>query len=192
MPPIRKGCLIRMMNNSKKGVTLVELVICCVIMVLLAGACTAVVLSGQKMFLSGSRSANIQLEANALQTAIVNALPNMVKVESKTVADTKSTTEGVGIYFDGDVLTIRSAGADMTINSVNGLKCEFKRVGKSDSDTARAQFVYTATMSDGTIVSGGVVLTNTKYTDVGISAIDNLKTVGTALYFSVPVEAPGT
>ena len=168
-----------------------ELVICCVIMVLLAGACTAVVVSGQKLFITGSETANTQLEVNALQTAIVNTLPHMVTVEQKGVADAQGATKGVSIFYAGDALTIRNAENDIILDGVTALKCEFKRVGKSDSDTARAQFVYTATMSDGSTISSGVVLPNTKYTDVGISAIDNLKTAGTALYFSVPEEAPG-
>ena len=143
---------------------------------------------------------NNQLEANVLQTAIINSLPKMIKVEQKSIDDAKATTEGVAIFFDSGTLTIRQNGFNMTVNKVNGLTYEFKRAGKASSDlaipeTARAQFVYHATLEDGSSINGGLVLTNTKYTDVvaaGISGNINLETSGKALYFSAPSDESGT
>ena len=187
-----------MINKSKKGVTLVELVICCVIMVLLGGACTAVIVSGQKLFLTGSQTANKQLEANVLQTTMVNSLPKMVDVEQDSVINVKTaiaTNGGVGIYFDDStsVFTISCDGSDITVNGVKEFTYEFKQVG-TNTDTARTQVVYTAKMSSDSTdspISGGVVLTNTKHSAVASFCSSTALGANTALYFSVPAEDVG-
>lgn len=50
------------MKRTKKGITLVELVVCCGIMVMLAGACTAVLVSGARLFSDSSDTARAQLQ----------------------------------------------------------------------------------------------------------------------------------
>jgi len=176
--------LIRM-NKSKKGVTLVELIICCVVMILLGGACTAVLVSGQKLFNSGSNAANTQLEANVIQTTIVNGLPSMRVIEKKPLADAKATTTGTSIFFDGDTFTIRQNGIDITVNAVEGFSYKLDKVGQAASTTAKVQFVYTATMDDGSSVSGGVVLTNTTYNS-SMEALESIDWTTESVYFSTP------
>lgn len=180
------------MRKSKKGITLVELVICCVIMILLAGACTAVVVSGQRLFISGSQTANTQLETNVLQTAIMNSLPKMGVAKRDTVANVKSTLAadgGVGIYFDEttSTFTISKADSDITVNGVKSFKYDFKKVGSTD--TARTQFVYEVTMADNSTLSGGVVLINTMDKNApSLSEMTDLNVAGNALYFGTPSE----
>ena len=159
-------------------------------MILLAGACTAVIVSGQRLFVKGSQTANTQLETNALQTTIIKSLPNMSVVTKKTsptdVQTVKTSTEGVGIFLEDGKLTIRRHGSNVTINSVAKFECGFKKVGAND--TGRTQFVYEATMSDGTKISGGVVLINTKHSEVESIALNAELTADTALYFSMSDE----
>ena len=170
-----------MMNKSKKGITLVEMIICCVLMVLLAGACTAVLVSGQKLFASGSETANSQLEANLLQTALLKALPSATCVEARPVSGIESDTENVSIFFDGDVLTIRQKGSNITVNKVKELTISFKKAGLDSagepegggtgSDGVRTMFTYEASLEDGSKVTGGMALTNVPYDEESFPGI---------------------
>ena len=184
-------------NNTKKGVTLVELVISCIVMVLLAGACTAVLISGQKLFLSGSQMANNQLEASLLQNTLLNMLPKMVEVElievesSGATVGAKDKEEGVSLFFDNGKFTIRQDESNTNVNKVVDFSYDFQEVGTSRGidnkgnpipRTSRAQFVYVATLEDGRTISGGMVLANTKYADVSHISQDANK----ALHFSIP------
>jgi len=196
------------MNKSKKGVTLVELVIACSIMVLLAGACTAVLVSGQRLFISGAQTATNQLEANLLQTSLLKSLPNVVGVEVTTTDAVKNDTDGVSIFMEnGGSLTIRKNGTNMTVNNVKTFEYRFKIAGKEatydadgdpttpetlSTDTAKARFIYTAELEDGTSITGGLVLTNIPYKNVGsISGEwDGEDTYG-ALYFPITLEETG-
>ena len=189
-----------MMNKSKKGVTLVELVIACVIMVMLGGACTAVLVSGQKLFISGSKTANNQLEANLLQTTILNALPKMLIVDQDSVTDVKAAITAdvggaekidcVGIYFEGSaedpIFTISRNGSNITIHNVTKFEYTLKKLGSSE--TAKTQFVYTAELADGSEITGGVVLGNMTFKKEveakGISGNHSLASENKALYFS--------
>jgi len=219
---IRKECLIsvKRLNNSKKGVTLVELVVSCTIMVLLAGACTAVLLSGQKLFLSSTQTANNQLEANLLQTTILKALPSAAKVSVKNLNDVKADTTGVGIYFDDNTFTVQNKGNSITVNNVDEFEFSFEMVGKEIaitpavtpdpadpsataipavmSDTARTQFVYTAKLEDGSEISGGIVLSNVIYKNSGVEGfsgvLETLTLSGNkaALYFEFAPQAGPT
>ena len=90
------------MKQSKKGITLVELVICCAILVLLGGACTAVLVSGQTVFNTSSKTANAQLDADVLQTYLMNLLPPAKNIkEANRLTDVKDTAnEFNAIFFD--------------------------------------------------------------------------------------------
>lgn len=62
----------------------------------------------------------------------------------------------------------------------------FKKAGASD--TARAQFVYKATLNDGSTYSGGFIPGNVKYADLlddeGNVSTGELAVDGKAIYFS--------
>ena len=163
------------MKKSKKGVTLVELVICCAIMVMLAGACTAVLVSGQRLYASGSGSANARITADLLQTSLYGKLPGKgsVKVIPVSVAadvtPVKGSSTGTALYFqDGDVLVIQNDGNPMTVNDVTGFTYTFQKVGINDS--ARTQFHYTATLANGGTCSGGIVSSKLAFQDITLAA----------------------
>ena len=177
---------MKILNKSKKGVTLVELVIACVIMVLLGGACTAVIVSGQKLFISGSQNANAQLEANIVQTAVLNSLPRMDSVAKVGVDELQSKTEGLAFSVSDSTLTIWQNGSEITVNNIKGFQCSINKAGDSGSDSARAQFSYTLTLSDNVPISGGLVLNNTVHEEIpsGLKGAVVLN-AGEALYFFV-------
>lgn len=152
------------MKRSKKGITLVELVICCAIIVMLGGACTAVLASGAQIFNTSSRTANAQLDADVLQTFMINNLPSAKNpTTEKSLTEAKALTEGIAIYVEDSTLTIQVDGNATSIRSVTELEYKFAKAGDPTSQSARAQFLYTATLTNGSTLSGGFVLGNEKY-----------------------------
>ena len=157
-----------MMKQSKKGITLVELVICCAILVLLGGACTAVLVSGQTVFTTSSKTANAQLDADVLQTYLMNLLPPAKNIkEATSLSDVKDTAkEFNAIFFDSandNVFTLRRGKDFTTIQSITGFQYNIVSAGEAASTSARAQLQYTITLTDGSEINGGFVLANVKY-----------------------------
>lgn len=179
------------MKRSKKGITLVELVITCAIIVLLGGACTSVLVSGQSIFNTSTKSANAQLDADVLQTYLMNLLPpskNINKLNS--VDEAKNQATGNCLYFDGDQFTLRSEGKDTVISSVTEFAYSVVPAGDPDSTTVRAQLQYTITLKDGSTLEGGFVMGNVAY-DSSI-AYHDAKVSENPLSFNVPVPDPPT
>lgn len=153
------------MKRSKKGITLVELVITCAIIVLLGGACTSVLVSGQSIFNTSTKSANAQLDADVLQTYLMNLLPPSKNIQQISDVDAKSLPNGNCMYFDGDQFTLRSEGKDTVISSVTEFAYSVVPAGDPASTTVRAQLQYTITLKDGSTLEGGFVLGNLAYDD---------------------------
>ena len=154
------------MKNSKKGITLVELIICCAIIVMLGGACSAVLASGSTIFNTSSHTANAQMDSDVLQNFMMNLIPSTNNVSQITVAEAKALSGGNCLFFDDEndnLFTVRIDGKNTSIRSVKEFEYQIIRAGDPDSDTARAQFVYTVTLSDGNKLNGGFVLSNMKF-----------------------------
>lgn len=152
------------MNHSKKGVTLVELVICCAIIVMLGGACTAVLASGSKIFNDSTSSANAQLDSDVLQRYLMNKIPSAKNISQGSLdADGKFTPDANGsyLYIQDGSLAISIDGNVTTIRSVVDLEYKLEKAGSSTS--SRAQFCYTATLADGSQLSGGFIMSNIKF-----------------------------
>lgn len=162
------------MKKSKKGITLVELVLCCAIIVMLGGACTALLMSGNTIFNQSSSTANAQLDADVLQTYMMNLLPRTNDISQPSLAEAKALSEGNCIFFDDendDLFTLRIDGENTTIRSIEEFEYSIVRAGAESSTTARAQLFYTVTLADGTTFSSGFVLSNIKYDDSTMSAM---------------------
>ena len=152
------------MKRSKKGITLVELVITCAIIVLLGGACTSVLVSGQSIFNTSTKSANAQLDADVLQTYLMNLLPPSKNIKQVVSVDAaKSQDTGNCLYFDGDQFTLRSEGKDTVISSVTEFAYSVVPAGDPASAKVRAQLQYTITLKDGSTLEGGFVMGNVAY-----------------------------
>lgn len=162
------------MRYSKKGVTLVELVICCAIIVMLGGACTAVLASGSSIFNTSTATANAQLDADVLQTYLMNLIPSASNVSQETLDENDTFTapeKGSALFIQDGTLAISVDGKVTTIRSVTDLEYELVKAGSKDS--SRAQFCYKATLSDGSTISGGFVLSNVKYTELSGKVTEN-------------------
>ena len=154
------------MKNSKKGITLVELVICCAIIVMLGGACTAVLASGSTIFNHSAKAASAQLDSDVLQTHMINLLPSAKNIRSADHSEAKDISEGKGtsLFLDENgTFIIRNNGSNTTIHSVESFSYEVLRAGTSD--TAKAQLKYAVKFYDGSILEGGFLLTNVTYTN---------------------------
>lgn len=158
-----------MMHKSKKGVTLVELVICCAIIVMLGGACSAVLASGSRVFNTSSHTANAQLDVNVIQNYMMNLVPSADEMYPTTLEEAKAKTSGNCLFFDNEVFTIRINGKNTAIRSVKEFTYDVIRAGDPTSSSARAQFVYTITLSDDNTLTGGFVLINMSYADAQAS-----------------------
>ena len=149
------------MKKNKRGVTLVELIICCAIIVMLGGACSAVIASGATVFNQSSRTANAQLDADVLQTLLLNSLPSTSSFQQVTLENAMESTDGTCLFFDEDeTFTISSNGKLTTICSITGFTYSVIRAGDDGSPYARAQLQYTVTLTDGSSFNGGFVLSN--------------------------------
>ena len=152
------------MKHSKKGITLVELIICCAIIVMLGGACSAVLASGSTIFNTSTHTANAQLDSDVLQNFMMNLIPSTNKVDKITVAQAKELASGNCLFFDDEndnTFTVRVNGKNTSIRSIEEFEYQIIRAG--DTDTARAQFVYAITLSDGNTPRRGFVLSNMKF-----------------------------
>lgn len=157
------------MKKSKKGVTLVELIICCFIIVMLGGACTALLMSGEHIYSSSADAAGAQLDADVLQTYMMKMIPSADNV----MVDTIPAADQDGLYFDDEgVFTISANGKLTTIESVSEFKYSLVKAGDSASGNARVQLVYTVTMDDDSEFTGGFIMSNVKYDDSMASMVD--------------------
>lgn len=155
------------MKRSKKGVTLVELVICCTIIVLLGGACSAVLASGATIFNQSTSTANAQLDAEVLQRFMMKLVPSAQDVSQITLDEAEALADGSCLYFDSDndgKFTVQVNGEKTSFRSITELEYEIIRAGDSASETARAQLKYTAYLAGGSKLEGGFVLSNIRFT----------------------------
>lgn len=151
------------MKNSKKGVTLVELVICCAIIAMIGGACSAVIASGSTIFNKSTSAAHAQLDSDVLQNYMIGIMPSATNIAFHTAATMDDVNEY--LYFDDDDrFIVRINGNDTSIRSVT--KFEYAVVTAGLDGNARAQFIFKATLNDGTSLSGGYVMSNVRYTAV--------------------------
>ena len=150
------------MKNSKKGITLVELIICCAIIAMIGGACSAVIASGSKVFNQSSRTANAQLDSDVLQTFMMNILPsasNVAVYNDETMVNTAKY-----LYIDEDNqnrFTVHSNGTESSIRSIE--EFAYIIIPAGTADDARAQFLYKATFNDGSTLNGGFIMSNVKF-----------------------------
>jgi len=157
------------MKKSKKGVTLVELIICCFIIVMLGGACTALLMSGEHIYSNSADAAGAQLDADVLQTYMMKLVPSADNV----TVDTVPAADQDGLYFDDEgVFTISANGKLTTIDSVSEFKYSLVKAGDPASGNARTQLVYTVTMDDDSEFTGGFIMSNVKYEDSMASMVD--------------------
>lgn len=153
------------MKYSKKGVTLVELVICCAILVMLGGACTAVMTSGAQVFNQSTRTASAQIESDVLQTFMMNILPSASNI--RLYDNSTMIPEGKYIYLDSTGkkhFIVRSNDKDTSIRSVESFK--YAVISAGTNSDARAQFIFKATLDNGKILTGGYVMSNVRFSEV--------------------------
>ena len=148
------------MKRTKKGITLVELVICCAIIVLIGGAATALLMSGEHLIIPSAKNIGI--------------------IETDEDNDLLLPAAGNCIYFnDADTLIIRTGSKETEIRAVTGFVYQIILAGVPNESlpsqsteptteteppiTARAQFLYTVTFRNGQSYQGGFVINNLSY-----------------------------
>ena len=178
------------MKHSKKGVTLVELIICCGILGLLGLGCTTLLLSGHNAFSSGAKATESQMDLALVQNQLIKFVPS---ASSFTISPDESNVQSKGHYVsfqeneDGSkVFTVRNNGKDITAESIASFTYQIIRAAEAAPEAteppagatestepvenedasqgyARAQFVYTVRTKDGSTFKGGFLLCNLAY-----------------------------
>ena len=195
------------MKRTKKGITLVELVICCAIIVLIGGAATALLMSGEHLFSNSADSASNQMELDVLQSHMMNIIPsakNIGIIETDEDDNLLLPAAGNCIYFnDEGTLIIRSGTKETVIRDVTGFDYWIILAGVPNESqpsqsadpttateptiTARAQFQYKVTFRNGQTYQSGFVINNLSYPAVKAklgTAENDLK--DSPIYVSIP------
>lgn len=184
------------MKKTKRGVTLVELIICCSIIVMLGGACSAVIASGSSIFNKSTSTAHAQMESDVFQTFMINILPSAkeLKSGSGSVAELEN-----GLFINSeDDLIVRVDGNDTRIRSVSSLEYHVVPAGSGSSPSARSQMNYTLTFKDGSFIKSGFVLSNVKFSKVAENSLNGTLTFDSTLpenhykYISFDKANPGS
>lgn len=157
-----------MRKRSKRGITLVELAICCAITLLLGGACLTVLLSGRGMFDKGAQTADTMLETDIFQTFMMQQLPSATSI-TQTESDgvLQSETCSYLAVEDGGVTLHRGSNV-IRLTTIRDCRYAVIPAGLPASDSARAQFVYTLYFKDGTSLSGGFVMAGIRYEEAAL------------------------
>lgn len=159
------------MRKSKKGVTLVELIICCGIIVMIGGACTAVLMSGHKIFNDSASAAAAQLDTDVIQTYLTSVVPRTKELKYDVDVAIDPNAKVCGLYFveegEGEsakkVFTINLDGKETKFPSVADFEFQLEAAGDPLDAAVKPQFCYTVTMKGGVSYSSGFVLVNMNY-----------------------------
>ena len=183
------------MKKSKKGITLVELIICCAIIAMIGGACSTVIAAGSKVFNQSSQTANAQLDSDVLQNFMMNILPSATNVSVYTGETMVDTAKYLFIDEDNqDQFTVSANGTQTSIRAVEAF--EYILVPAGSADDARAQFLYKATFDDGSSLSGGFIMSNMKFSlipeeltpDPNEEELQYVNLADTPIAFNIPTE----
>ena len=152
-----------MCTRSKKGLTLVELAICCAITLLLGSACLSLLLSGRSLFDKGAQSANSAMEYDILQTFMMQQLPSAVEIEQIATPDSVQSSKVGTLSVEDGALVICTGSTVIRLTTISDLQYTMIRAGHSASHTAAPQLCYTVHFKDGSSFNAGFVLVNMKY-----------------------------
>lgn len=199
------------MKHSKKGVTLVELVICCGILVLLGAGCTALLMSGENAFSTGAKATSAHLDASTVQTHLMKAIPSAKSVALISDEEAATLPAGNCLFFNEENdFIIRNNGNEIKLDAITGFTYSFVKAGETveaaaedptegtadaegeedagNAAYARAQFVYTITTSSGSKLDGGFLLSNFAY-DKLIAALEaDAAVAGTEIDFTEMID----
>lgn len=154
-----------MRKQSKRGITLVELIICCAITLLLGGACLTVLLSGQDMFTKGTQTANTMMEAEIFQTFMLEQLPSaseIAQTEPNGISQSKMYSR---LTVEDQAVTISTGDNIIRLATISDCRYAVIPAGLPASASAQPQLVYTLYFADGASLSGGFVMTNMRYAE---------------------------
>lgn len=154
-----------MRMRSKRGITLVELAICCAITLLLGTACLTVLLSGRGMFDKGVQTANSMLEADIFQTFMMQQLPYATGIAQTVPNDLAQSERYSHLTAENGKLTIDTGGSTICLATIKDCSYAVIPAGLPSSKLTQPQLVYTLHFEDGASLSGGFVMANMRYED---------------------------
>lgn len=143
--------------KSKRGFTLVELIVSALITVIIIGAAAAAVALGLEIFNSATKTAAQQRRIKLAETALKE---NILIAQSYTIGQRAPGTvpeadDGIYLYFDNDVFVILINGSTITVRDIESVEIDFEKA----SNLCRARYTITP---PGLSHSGVIVMNNIK------------------------------
>lgn len=144
------------LRNSKKGVTLVELIAVCAISVaVIAAACTLLYM-GSKSAARGAAQAASHGDAHLLETYLQSELPTAVSVGADKPGDSAGAITAFRFDPDG-TLAVETNGAPQYIDGIESVALSLSQAGGN----RKLSYTIRAGGDNGSYtLSGGVVLNN--------------------------------
>lgn len=143
--------------RSKKGLTLVELIITIAVSSMVILSAYGLFASAQSSYSVSTGLLNNRLEAGNLQTLLEYNLP-VITHAALEASSPSELDETISLNFSDGSLCITASSNSYILDDVKCFNFEFSKLGISPD--SRVIFSYTIEMSNGTSYSGGIALQN--------------------------------
>lgn len=150
-----------MKTKSKRGFTLVELIVTALITVIIIGAATSAVVLGLEIFGSARKTAAQQRHIKLVETALKEniLIAQSYTIEERVPGEIPDVNErGVCLFFDNDEIVIKIQGSVITVSDIDSVEIVFEEV----STLCRARYTIT---TPGISHQGAIVMNNIQEID---------------------------
>lgn len=156
--------MLMRLPNSKKGVTLVELIaVCAISVVVIAAACTLFYM-GSKSAARGAAQAASHGDAHLLETYLQSGLPAALSVGTEKPGSGAGEVISLRFGGDGALLLEQNGSARQTIDGIESLSLSLSEAGGNQ----KLAYTIRAGGKDGSYsLSGGIVLNNVTHSADG-------------------------
>lgn len=149
--------MLMRLRNSKKGVTLVELIAVCAISVVVISAACTLFYAGSKSAVRGAAQVASHGDAHLLETYLQSGLPAALSVGTEKPGGGAGDVTSLRFGGDGELILERSGNARQTIDGIESLSLSLSEAGGN----RKLSYTIRAGGKDGSYsLSGGIVLNN--------------------------------
>jgi len=110
-----------LIKNSKRGITLVEIIVSSVITVVVIGAASAMLILGMNVFNASTKAAQQQRDVRLVETVLRE---NLATALSYSFSDSKSGD--VQLFYSGDALNMIIKDKSMALDTVESIEITFE------------------------------------------------------------------
>lgn len=171
-------------KNSKKGISLVELILATAISVVVMAAACVVMYSGMRGAADGTAGCVNQGDANLLETTLQNDLYKAYQVDSSslTLKDAANHVQATASFDSSGNLVVKK-GSTIQV-SVSGIEQLDIDVTEAGAIRPKANYVIHAKSGDNKFtLTGGIVMGNMKWSGSGLH--ETITPAGNTIYMEV-------